>query len=111
MQAIVDRIPASARFVLIGEATHGTRDFYAQRWEISKLLIEQRGFKGVVAEVRRRANVCLLGGSWGNAVAQIVAAIGVSAIQLRCCTCNLCYIYQQQKNVDNRQNGKPCCGC
>lgn len=36
--------------VLIGEASHGTREFYAQRWELTKLLVEQRGFTAVVAE-------------------------------------------------------------
>jgi erythromycin esterase-like protein len=48
--AIVERIPQHARFVLIGEASHGTREFYQQRAEISKLLIEERGFDAVLAE-------------------------------------------------------------
>ena len=49
-RAILDRIPHHARFVLIGEASHGTREFYQQRADISKLLIEERGFDAVLAE-------------------------------------------------------------
>jgi erythromycin esterase-like protein len=33
-----------ARFVLIGEASHGTHEFYRIRAQISKVLIAQRGF-------------------------------------------------------------------
>jgi erythromycin esterase-like protein len=39
-----------ARFVLIGEATHGTHEFYRTRADITRLLIEQKGFNAVVAE-------------------------------------------------------------
>lgn len=39
-----------ARFVLIGEASHGTHEFYETRAEITKRLIEQKGFAGVAAE-------------------------------------------------------------
>ncbi|MGE5611633.1 MAG: erythromycin esterase family protein [Bacillota bacterium] len=39
-----------ARFVLIGEASHGTHDFYRTRAEITKRLIEQKGFTAVIAE-------------------------------------------------------------
>jgi erythromycin esterase-like protein len=39
-----------ARFVLIGEASHGTHDFYHARAELTKRLIEQRGFAAVAAE-------------------------------------------------------------
>eukprot|EP00877_Chromochloris_zofingiensis_P011601 jgi/Chrzof1/6695/Cz19g05300.t1 len=49
-RAIVDRIPQNVRFVMLGEASHGTRDFYDQRAEITKLLILERGFNAVVAE-------------------------------------------------------------
>ena len=34
-----------ARFVLIGEASHGTHEFYRIRAQITKTLISQRGFK------------------------------------------------------------------
>jgi erythromycin esterase-like protein/predicted phosphoribosyltransferase len=39
-----------ARLVLIGEASHGTADFYAARAEMTRKLIEQRGFHGVAVE-------------------------------------------------------------
>jgi len=39
-----------ARIVMIGEASHGTDEFYRWRAEITKHLIEQCGFVGVCAE-------------------------------------------------------------
>lgn len=39
-----------ARFVLLGEATHGTHEFYRARSEITKLLITQKGFIGMAVE-------------------------------------------------------------
>lgn len=39
-----------ARFVLLGEATHGTQEFYAERATITKRLIEEKGFNAVVVE-------------------------------------------------------------
>src|SRR5438094_3573403 len=33
-----------ARYVLLGEATHGTHEFYKARAEISKRLIREKGF-------------------------------------------------------------------
>jgi erythromycin esterase-like protein len=39
-----------ARLVLIGEATHGTHEFYEQRAEITKRLIQEKGFKAVAVE-------------------------------------------------------------
>ena len=39
-----------AQFVLIGEASHGTHEFYAQRAEITKRLIAERGFDAVAVE-------------------------------------------------------------
>ncbi|MHB1224710.1 MAG: erythromycin esterase family protein [Gemmatimonadaceae bacterium] len=36
--------------VLLGEASHGTHDFYATRARITRRLIEERGFDAVVAE-------------------------------------------------------------
>jgi erythromycin esterase-like protein len=38
------------RFVLIGEASHGTHEFYRERAQITKLLIEQKGFGAVAVE-------------------------------------------------------------
>lgn len=39
-----------ARFVLIGEASHGTHEFYAERAEITKRLITEKGFTAVAVE-------------------------------------------------------------
>jgi erythromycin esterase-like protein len=39
-----------ARFVLLGEATHGTHEFYAERARISRRLIDERGFAAIVVE-------------------------------------------------------------
>ncbi|HEY1214991.1 MAG TPA: erythromycin esterase family protein, partial [Bryobacteraceae bacterium] len=39
-----------ARFVLIGEASHGTHEFYTHRAEITKRLIREKGFHAVTAE-------------------------------------------------------------
>ncbi|MBD2080390.1 erythromycin esterase family protein [Leptolyngbya sp. FACHB-17] len=39
-----------ARLVLIGEATHGTHEFYQQRAEITKRLIQDKGFTAVAVE-------------------------------------------------------------
>src|SRR5271154_6784792 len=39
-----------ARFVLIGEATHGTHEFYRERAQITKRLIREKGFAAVAVE-------------------------------------------------------------
>src|SRR6266852_1119794 len=39
-----------ARFVLLGEASHGTHDFYDQRAQITKRLIEEKNFSAVAVE-------------------------------------------------------------
>jgi erythromycin esterase-like protein len=39
-----------ARFVLIGEASHGTHEFYEHRAEITKRLIQEKGFAAVAVE-------------------------------------------------------------
>jgi erythromycin esterase-like protein len=39
-----------ARFVLLGEASHGTHEFYRERAQISKRLIVERGFGAVAVE-------------------------------------------------------------
>src|SRR5438045_1927930 len=41
---------ADARVVLLGEATHGTREFYAERSRITQALIERFGFDAVAVE-------------------------------------------------------------
>ncbi|MFW6296565.1 MAG: erythromycin esterase family protein, partial [Halothece sp.] len=39
-----------ANFVLIGEASHGTSEFYRERAEITKRLIQEKGFNAVAVE-------------------------------------------------------------
>jgi erythromycin esterase-like protein len=39
-----------ARFVLLGEASHGTHEFYRERAQITKRLITEKGFKAVAVE-------------------------------------------------------------
>jgi erythromycin esterase-like protein len=46
---LIGRI-GDARFVLIGEASHGTHEFYEQRAEITKRLIREKGFTAVAVE-------------------------------------------------------------
>jgi len=46
---IMDMV-GDARIVLIGEASHGTHEFYRTRAEITKRLIRERGFVAVAAE-------------------------------------------------------------
>lgn len=47
---VCNSIPATAKYVLIGEASHGTEEFYRARGEITKFLIKQRGFNAVAVE-------------------------------------------------------------
>jgi erythromycin esterase-like protein/predicted phosphoribosyltransferase len=46
---LIDAI-GDARVVLIGEATHGTHEFYRERALITRRLIAERGFAGVAVE-------------------------------------------------------------
>jgi erythromycin esterase-like protein len=39
-----------ARYVLLGEASHGTHEFYRERAQITKRLIQDRGFNAVAVE-------------------------------------------------------------
>ncbi|MBX3185558.1 MAG: erythromycin esterase family protein [Labilithrix sp.] len=47
--ALLDCI-GDARFVLLGEATHGTHEFYRERARITRRLISERGFDAVAIE-------------------------------------------------------------
>ncbi len=47
--ALVDRI-GDARCVLIGEASHGTQEFYVERARITRRLIEEAGFNAIAVE-------------------------------------------------------------
>jgi len=47
---VLEDLIGDARVVLIGESSHGTHEFYAARAEITKWLIEHKGFTAVAAE-------------------------------------------------------------
>jgi protein-L-isoaspartate(D-aspartate) O-methyltransferase len=49
LDALLDRI-ADARVVLLGEATHGTSEFYRMRARITRELVARRGFQFVAVE-------------------------------------------------------------
>src|SRR4051812_33525550 len=49
LDALLEMI-GECRLVLLGEASHGTHEFYRQRGEISRRLIEEKGFAGVAVE-------------------------------------------------------------
>lgn len=49
LNRIVDAI-GSSKIVLLGEATHGTSEFYTIRAELSKRLIQERGFSIIAIE-------------------------------------------------------------
>jgi erythromycin esterase len=49
LQLLIDRI-GDAKYVLLGEASHGTHEYYTWRTKISKKLIEQKGFSFIAVE-------------------------------------------------------------
>lgn len=49
LHPVVDKCKA-ARYVLIGEASHGTHEFYRIRAQITKLLIQRHGFGAIAIE-------------------------------------------------------------
>lgn len=49
LDPLMDRI-GDSKYVLLGEATHGTHEYYSWRAEISKRLIEEKGFSFVAVE-------------------------------------------------------------
>lgn len=49
LDALLDRI-GGRRLVLLGEASHGTHEYYAWRARISKRLIETKGFRTIAVE-------------------------------------------------------------
>ncbi|MDQ4120727.1 MAG: erythromycin esterase family protein [Acidobacteriota bacterium] len=66
-----------ARFVLLGEATHGTHEFYRERAKITRRLIEEKGFDAVVLEAdwtdAYRVNQFVLGKSQDSNAEQSLA--------------------------------------
>jgi len=49
LDPLIERI-GNARVVLLGEASHGTREFYAWRTTITRRLVEEKGFSFVAVE-------------------------------------------------------------
>ena len=49
LDALID-LAGDAKFVLLGEASHGTHEFYRTRAEITRRLIEDKGFHAVAVE-------------------------------------------------------------
>ena len=49
LDPLIEQI-GDASLVLLGEATHGTKEFYQLRAQVSKRLIEQKGFQAICVE-------------------------------------------------------------
>jgi len=49
LDALID-LAGAAPFVLLGEASHGTHEFYSTRAEITQRLIAEKGFQAVAVE-------------------------------------------------------------
>jgi erythromycin esterase-like protein len=49
LDPLLERI-GGARFVLVGESTHGTHEFYRERALLTRRLVEERGFRAVAIE-------------------------------------------------------------
>lgn len=49
LDPLLERV-GDARFVLLGEASHGTHEYYAWRTEITRRLVEEKGFSFVAVE-------------------------------------------------------------
>jgi erythromycin esterase-like protein len=49
LDPLIEKI-GNAKYVLLGEATHGTHEFYTWRSEISRRLIEEKGFSFIAVE-------------------------------------------------------------
>ena len=69
---MLERI-GNARVVLLGEATHGTSEFYRMRERITRELILKKGFRFIAIE-----------GDWPDAarVEQLHTALGVFALRM-----------------------------
>src|SRR6266480_379125 len=49
LDPLLDRI-ANARYVLLGEASHGTHEYYSWRAALSRRLLEEKGFSFIAVE-------------------------------------------------------------
>jgi len=56
LQPMIDYL-STAKFVGLGEATHGTKEFYQMKDKIFRQLVTQKGFKAIIFEI-----------PWGNAM-------------------------------------------
>ena len=67
-------LTGSARLALLGEASHGTHEFYRERAEITKRLITEQGFTAVAVEA-----------DWPDAyrVNRFVRGVGEDATSMR----------------------------
>lgn len=74
-----------ARFVLLGEATHGTHEFYAERARITQRLIVERGFRALAVEAdwpdAWRVNRYIRGGGGTGAASDVVDLTAAQALQ------------------------------
>lgn len=63
-QAVLDLV-GDSHFVLIGEASHGTHEFYEERARMTRWLVEDKGFSAIAAEAdwpdAYRVNRCVRG--------------------------------------------------
>src|SRR5947208_17181828 len=73
---LIDRL-GRARFVLLGEASHGTHEFYRERAAITRRLIEEKGFTAVAVEAdwpdAYRVNEYVRGSGDSNAAVESLA--------------------------------------
>jgi erythromycin esterase-like protein len=69
-----------ARFALLGEASHGTHEFYRERAQITKRLIEEKGFTAVAVEAdwpdAYRVNRYARGASGDNVDDEAIDSLG-----------------------------------
>ena len=70
LNPLMNRI-GSARIVLLGEATHGTSEFYRMRERISRELIIKKGFRFISIEA-----------DWPDAARALTIMCGISNIHL-----------------------------
>lgn len=50
IEQLVDSVSDDVRFVLLGESTHGTHEFYKMRSEMTKLLVKKHNFQTILVE-------------------------------------------------------------
>ena len=80
----VVELAGDASFVLLGEATHGTHEFYQCRAEITKRLIEEKGFAAVAVEAdfpdAYRVNRFIRGSGDDKTAQELIAARNYQAL-------------------------------